>query len=114
MATISSHILDSVSGRSAQGIRCQLSFINQDQSRQVIFDIAADAEGRITETIANPDTSGEYELIFHAAEYFSSQGLSASSNVKKVVITFEMDDPDKRYHLPIMLAPHSYSTWWSE
>jgi 5-hydroxyisourate hydrolase len=114
MATISSHILDSVSGRSAQGIRCQLNLVNQDQTRQIVFQIAADAEGRIAESIDSPDTSKEYELIFYAAEYFSSQGLTASVNVRKVVINFEMDDPDKRYHLPIMLAPHSYSTWWSE
>ncbi|MFT5503818.1 MAG: 5-hydroxyisourate hydrolase [Gammaproteobacteria bacterium] len=114
MATVSSHILDSVSGRSAQGIRCQLNHVDNEQYRTVIFDIVADDEGRIAETVVTPDTSGEYELIFYAAEYFAEQGLAASSTVKKVVIQFDMNELDKRYHLPIMLAPHSYSTWWSE
>ncbi len=49
MAVVSSHILDSVSGGSAAGIRCELFRLQADSSKQVVFDVIADAEGRISE-----------------------------------------------------------------
>ena len=75
MATVSSHILDSVSGKSAAGIRCQLFRIAGDAARQAVFDIFADAEGRISETVAIDDSNigGEFELVMHAADYFGAR-----------------------------------------
>ena len=111
MAVVSSHILDSVTGRSAAGIRCQLFQIVDDATRTAIFDVNADAEGRISETVPIDDSSiaGEFELVMHAADYFGVE----KAVVPSVVIRFVIGDPEKRYHLPVMLAPHSYSTWWS-
>ncbi len=115
MATVSSHILDSVNGKSAAGIRCLLTRVDGDAPRQVVFDIRADSEGRIAETIKleASDLGVDYELEIYAAEYFADRGLALESMVKRVVIRFTMDDAQKRYHLPVMLSPHSYSTWWS-
>jgi len=112
MAVISSHILDSVSGRSAAGIRCQLLQLQQGEPRQVVFDVTADHEGRISETLPldEGNIGSEFELVVHAAEYFQSE----TAVVAAVVIRFIVNDADRRYHLPIMLSPHSYSTWWSE
>jgi 5-hydroxyisourate hydrolase len=97
MATVSSHILDSVSGNHATGIRCQLF------------------EGRISESVeiekANRDA--KFELVIHNAAYFSMQSIDDDSMVETIVIRFAMTDSHKRYHLPVMLSPHSYSTWWS-
>jgi hypothetical protein len=55
----------------------------------------------------------EFELVFQGADYFKTQGLDSGSMVSTVVIRFNMTDDQQRYHLPVMLAPHSYSTWWS-
>ena len=33
--------------------------------------------------------------------------------VATIVIRFAITDNHKRYHLPVMLSPHSYSAWWS-
>ena len=107
MAMISSHILDSISGKSAIGIRVELVRIVSGSERQTIFDILSDNEGRISETVEAQDS--EYELIFHTADYFSVD----HSPVKKAIIRFQMEDKDKRYHMPMMLAPHSHSLWWS-
>ncbi len=90
----------------------QLSGVSE---RQLVFDIEADAEGRIAETVAINDANRgcEFELVFYGREYFTGQSLAVDSMVSCVVIRFVMDDEHKRYHLPVMLAPHSYSTWWS-
>jgi 5-hydroxyisourate hydrolase-like protein (transthyretin family) len=34
------------------------------------------------------------------------------SAMKTVVLRFTMADRNKRYHMPVMLAPHSYSVCW--
>lgn len=107
MATVSSHILDSIAGKSAVGIRVELVRIVSESERQSIFDILSDKEGRISETVEAQDC--EYELIFHTADYFSVD----HSPVSKAIIRFNMHDKDKRYHMPMMLAPHSHSVWWS-
>lgn len=115
MATVSSHILDSVNGRPAVGIRSQLFQLISDTERQLVFEVIADQEGRIAETVSIDDTNiaCEFELVFHGAEYFREQGLESASMVSTVVIRFVMGDDQQRYHLPVMLSPHSYSTWWS-
>lgn len=110
MASLTSHILDSVSGKSAAGIRCQLFRIAGD-ARQPVFDVRADAEGRINETLAVDagDTGSEFELVIHAAAYFGA----TDAVMPGVVLRFVIVDALRRYHMPVMLSPHSYSTWWS-
>jgi len=112
MAVVSSHILDSVSGGSASGIRCELFQLMGDSPGQRVFDVVADHEGRISESV-DIDSSNlgcQFELVMHASDYFSLQ----KAVVESVVIRFVISDVDRRYHLPVMLSPHSYSTWWSE
>ena len=115
MATVSSHILDSVSGDHATGVRCQLFQLKEETERQLVFDVKADDEGRISETVeiekANRDA--KFELVIHSAAYFSMHSINNDSIVETIVIRFAMTDSHKRYHLPVMLSPHSYSTWWS-
>lgn len=115
MATVSSHILDSVSGDHATGIRCQLYRLDKESNRQLVFDVKADEEGRISESVeiekANRDA--RFELVIHKEAYFCMHAIDDDSMVEDIVIRFAMTDSHKRYHLPVMLAPHSYSTWWS-
>lgn len=114
MATVSSHILDSVSGNHAAGLRSQLFRLAGESGRQLLFDVETDAEGRIAENIALGDTAGaEFELVLHARDYFAARGQGGDSPLARVVIRFVMQDDNRRYHLPVMLAPHSYSAWWS-
>jgi len=108
MAIVSTHILDSVTGKSAAGIRVQLFHIAEDETRAVVFDILSDKEGRISESVDVHDA--EYELVFHTGDYFSVD----HSPVSKAIVRFSMQDKEKPYHMPMMLAPHSHSLWWSE
>jgi 5-hydroxyisourate hydrolase len=114
MATISSHILDTVSGASAIGIRAELFKIDGD-ARQRLFEVNANEEGRVLEEvdIGTDSSSTEYELVFYAADYFLAAGRPAPAYQKVVVLRFSMPDKSRKYHMPIMLSPHSYSVWWS-
>jgi 5-hydroxyisourate hydrolase len=114
MATVSTHLLDSVTGTHAAGVRSQLFRLDGDAGRRLLFDVATDNEGRIVEKVEiGDDTNAEFELVFHARDYFVARGQGGDSPLNCVVIRFVMQDDARRYHLPVMLAPHSYSTWWS-
>ena len=114
VATVSSHILDTVSGKSAAGIRVVLYRIS-DSERIPVFDVTADQEGRILETVEIGPEDSQYELVFHGADYHAeSPAVTVDrSVVREIVLRFSMPDHDGRYHIPIMLSPNSYSVWWA-
>ena len=116
MATVSSRILDSISGGSAVGIRVVLYKLLDEGGKQKIFDVTTDEEGRVDETVdpGKADKSALYELVFHSTNYFAALDLPAAdhSAMKTVVLRFTMADRNKRYYMPITLAPHSYSVCW--
>ena len=114
MATVSSHILDATNGDHAGGIRAVLNCIQADRT-EMVFDVIASAEGRISEEVELGQYSNntEFELVLHSADYFRANAQEVDSPVEVIVIRFRMSDDAGRYHLPVMLSPHSYSTWWS-
>ncbi len=114
MATISSHVLDSVIGDHAGGLRIQCYQINSPTDRNLLFDVVASGEGRIAEEIKVADSSS-VELVFQSAEYFSSRGMSEQGIqiMPEVVVRLALPDSSAKYHIPVMLSPHSYSIWWS-
>ena len=117
MATISSHVLDSVIGTHAAGIRVECYSRSSNDTSDLLFDVVASAEGRISENIltSSTDTTTEYELVFHSADYYQSASLPDDGYqiLNKVVLRITLPESDANYHLPIMLSPHSYSVWWS-
>ena len=68
------------------------------------------AEGRISGPDLQP---GVYELTFHAGDYFRAAGteLPDPPFLDEVVIRFGIADPSGHYHVPLLLAPYSYSTY---
>lgn len=116
MTTVSSHVLDSVIGDHAKYIRIECFRLETDGGRTGLFNTIADEQGRISETI-NPDDKEltRYELIFHSAEYFKNQPDTPQSNqiMPEVVVRFTISASAEKVHIPVMLSPHSYSTWWS-
>lgn len=115
MATVASHVLDSVRGTHATGIRCQLFRLDKDSGRELVFDVKADQEGRISEEVEveNANRDAQFELVFHSEAYFSMQAINTATMVETIVVRFVMTNAHKRYHLPVMLSPHAYSVWWS-
>ena len=117
MATISSHTLNSVDGTHAGGIAVALYRIGPSEERDLVFETATDEGGRLSETVAadTVDSGARYELVLQTGDYFATRIPTeyGAQNVREVVVRFTMPDPEARYHIPMMLAPHSYSVWWS-
>ncbi len=117
MATLSTHTLNSIDGTHAGHVGISLSRIGPDGARTQIFSKATDAGGRLSERIeiAAADASVDFELVFRTGAYFAQQNLPLPGMriVKDVVLRFSMPDPNAAYHIPLMIAPNSYSAWWS-
>jgi len=115
MAVVSSHTLNSVDGTHAGGIAVTLYKIGPNNARSAVFVTETDDGGRLSETVAAPDPGADYELVFQTADYFATRKLPDRDKqiLREIIIRFAMPDPEDRYHIPVMLAPNSYSVWWS-
>ena len=111
MAILSSHLLNSVNGTHASGVKVVISQINSSGVKKKFFETKTDDEGRLLKEfkLSNEDCACEYEMICKTADYFSEKKI-----ISEIVIKFKMEDPKKKYHLPIIISPNGYSIWWSE
>jgi 5-hydroxyisourate hydrolase len=117
MVTVSSHTLNSVDGTHAGGVPVQLIRIDADGARSTIFATETDPGGRLAEEVADEDVSAEvtYELVLGVGAYYDGRGLGrdGAKILREAVVRFSMAEGLERYHIPFMLAPHSYSIWYS-
>lgn len=117
MATLSSHLLNSLDGTHAGNVTVSVVKIAANGERSVILQSTTDAGGRFAEQInmSATDTACEFELMIDSATYFAARGQEPETArlVSQLIVRFHMTDPDGKYHIPLMIAPNSYSVWWS-
>lgn len=111
MATISSHLLNSVDGTHANGVKVTIYQINSSGEKKIFFETETDEGGRILKDfeLSNNDCECEYEMVCKTSDYFSEKKV-----VSEIIVKFKMEDPKKKYHLPIIISPNGYSIWWSK
>ena len=118
MATVPTHVLNSVDGTHAGGLPVMLSRIETGGARRELLAGSTDDGGRFASEVdlngAAPNA--EYELVVETGDYFAGRGQGDPGRQisKCVVVRFTMADPETRYHIPMMLAPHSHSVWTSQ
>ena len=111
MATLSSHLLNSINGTHASGVKVIINQINSSGEKVIFFESETDNGGRILKDfdLSTNDCNCDYEMICKTADYFSEKKI-----VSEIIIKFRMEDPKKKYHLPIIISPNGYSIWWSQ
>ncbi|MGB7298586.1 MAG: hydroxyisourate hydrolase [Burkholderiaceae bacterium] len=120
MASLTSHVLDAVHGKSATDVRVVLTRIAVDGSRHEVANARTDQDGRINIPVEidhnlTGNITSLFEVAFDTADYFRQQNVLAPQDqiMQSVVVRIAMTEAGKRYHIPIMASPHSYSIWWS-
>ena len=103
MPRISTHVLDIAKGQPAAGIRVELSFAGR-----VLATSVTNPDGRTDHPLLTSDLipAGRYELLFHVENY-----LGPNSFFEQITIRFTVSDEAANYHMPLLLAPHGYSTY---
>ena len=78
MATISSHLLNSVDGSHASGVKVIINQINSSGIKKIFFETETDDGGRILKDfeLSNDDCGCDYEMVCKTADYFSKKKLS--------------------------------------
>lgn len=100
--SISTHVLDNERGLPAVGVRVTLD--RRDGEEYIVLaNATTDADGRIASLLPGALQTGVYRISFDAATYFARQG-GESPFVRAVTIEFEIADPDRHYHVPLLLT----------
>ncbi|HYZ73617.1 MAG TPA: hydroxyisourate hydrolase [Chthoniobacterales bacterium] len=114
---LSTHVLDTASGRPAAGLKIELWRL-EPQERQLLKEAVTNQDGR-TETpllLGAELKPGLYELVFQVGPYF--QNLSRRSEMKadetflgEVPVRFRILNSAENYHIPLLVTPWSYTTY---
>jgi 5-hydroxyisourate hydrolase len=114
MARLSTHVLDTVRGSPAAGMRIDLHRLAADSDARLVKTVTTNADGRTDEPLLAGDavTAGDYRLTFHVADYFRAAGSGdAGRFLRAVPVVFTIYDPAGNYHVPLLVSPWSYSTY---
>lgn len=114
MGRLSTHVLDTHSGRPAAGVVIALVSIGAQGEREVARAVT-NADGRTDAPLLTGDAvrPGVYELRFHVGDYFRARGLDLPEPAFLDVATvrFGLADAQGHYHVPLLVSPWSYSTY---
>ena len=114
MAVLTSHLLSGLDGTHASGISVSLFQMKSSGSSDKVLSKITDQGGRFSAEF-KAEANGRYELVVSVDNYFST-GKTDKPNyciISDIVIRFVTNDPDGKYHIPIIISPNSYSCWWS-
>ena len=107
MSSLSTHVLDSVAGAPASGVRVVLDQLSGAWS--TIGTGVTDGDGRVSEWGTTvPLAPGTYRLTFDVGPWFAARGTETF--YPEVAVTFRVDD-ERHHHVPLLLAPYAYSTY---
>src|SRR5262245_58349030 len=98
--TISTHVLDTTRGEPAAGVRVTLSRGGKETVRET------DADGRIAHL--GEAAAGTYQVSFDVAGYYRKK---RGAFIQPATFDFEITDPNRRYHIPLLMSPFACSTY---
>jgi 5-hydroxyisourate hydrolase len=93
---ISTHVLDTEQGTPRAGLKVGLY-----RDGELVSEQNTDADGRIAELSPDGTEPGEYRLVFAVGGEFFRQ----------LELTIAITDPDRHYHVPLLIAPYLCTTY---
>jgi 5-hydroxyisourate hydrolase len=115
MGRLSTHVLDTVTGKPAARVVIDLDVLEPDGAWRHLKRITTNADGRSDQPLLDGTDFklGTYMLTFHMAAYFKSQGstLADPPFLDLVPLRFAVADASAHYHVPLLATPWSYSTY---
>jgi 5-hydroxyisourate hydrolase len=107
---LSTHVLDLASGRPAAAVAVRLHRHMQG-SWHGIAAHQTDENGRVADLLLDKEElqRGFYRLRFGARAYFRAKGVESLHPF--IDIVFEVRNPKEHHHIPLLITPHSYSTY---
>lgn len=105
MNSLSTHILDISTGKTAEGVRVSLLREGQCLSTGI-----TDSQGRVADLASGQLTAGTYQLVAELGVWFALEGRHTL--YPRAQIDFIITDrDDDHFHLPFLIAPGGWSTY---
>jgi 5-hydroxyisourate hydrolase len=115
MGRLSTHVLDTLSGRPAAGMRIELLEALPEGGWKALKTAITNADGRTDTPLLTGEEfkTGRFQLRFAVADYFRAQGVTLPDPafLDHVPIHFGLSEADGHYHVPLLCTPWTYSTY---
>ncbi|KIA71662.1 5-hydroxyisourate hydrolase [Arthrobacter sp. MWB30] len=108
VSQVTTHILDTGSGRPATGVAVVL-YVRDGDDWTLVGKGETDADGRIKNLGPERIPGGAYRLNFATCAYY--EGLGTETFFPEVDLHFTVSDAGEHYHVPLLLSPFAFSTY---
>jgi 2-oxo-4-hydroxy-4-carboxy-5-ureidoimidazoline decarboxylase len=112
---LSTHVLDTHSGKPAAGIAVELIELSELGDSRVVTRAVTNADGRTDQPLigGRPVPIGRYELSFSIGKYFAERGAALSDPpfLDQIPLRFAVSEPEGHLHVPLLVTPWSYATY---
>ena len=108
MSTLSSHVLDTVTGRPARGLALRLDVLDGG-SWLTLAHAVTDDDGRVRRVSPEALAAGTYRVTFETRAYLEAAGRPVF--YPQVDVVFVVGAAAEHYHVPLLLSPFGYSTY---
>jgi 5-hydroxyisourate hydrolase len=102
--TISTHVLDTERGVPAVGVRVTLYRLDVGDTPIRMTQALTDGDGRVRDLLDRPLAAGDYRLEFDVAH-------EDATFFTKLAVELRITDTARSYHVPLLLAPYSMTTY---
>ena len=112
MTKLTTHCLDTFSGKPAKGVKVEVYYISGKKEK--LNSTILNDNGRADKPLLEGTNfkEGQYELVFFIGDYFKNiTNLPNIPFLNEVVIRFGISKSDEHYHVPLLVSPWSYSTY---
>jgi len=106
--SMSCHILDTMRGTPASGMKIFLEYKNEDNQWTPIHDGETNEDGRVKDFPSDLQ-SGTYRMTFYTKEYF--QSIKVDKYFYPVVNMTFITTPGEHFHIPLLISPFGYTTY---
>jgi 5-hydroxyisourate hydrolase len=113
MASLTTHVLDTVHGRPAEGVTIELHSVAGGE-RRLLKKTVTNKDGRPHDPLSGSDLPpGVYELTLFAGEYFRKSGVKLPEPpfLDEVILRFGIANATDHYHVPLLLSTYGYTTY---
>jgi len=104
--TVSTHVLDTVTGLPAVGVAVVLER-RAGAGWEQVSAASTDDDGRISSL--GELSTGVHRISFDSGAYFGSREIETF--YPQVTVVFDVSDPGRHLHVPLLLSPFAYSTY---
>ena len=112
MTKLTTHCLDTFSGKPAKGVKVDIYAVSD--KREKLNTVILNNNGRSDKPLLEGASfkKGQYELVFFIGDYFKNlTNLPKIPFLNEVIIKFGISNSKEHYHVPLLVSPWSYSTY---